>query len=77
MQEVSHPKHTAVEDDFSDSKNQPESVAAVLKVFAIMQALSEQNVIGVTELSVRLAMPTRPLADAPTLVAAALHSQAA
>jgi IclR family KDG regulon transcriptional repressor len=57
MQEVSHSKHTAVEEDFSDSRNQPESVAAVLKVFAIMQALSEQNVVGVTELSVRLAMP--------------------
>ena len=57
MQEVANPKNTVVEDDFSDSKNQPESVAAVLKVFAIMQALSEQNVVGVTELSVRLAMP--------------------
>ena len=57
MQEASISKHTVIEDDFSDSKNQPESVAAVLKVFAIMQALSEQNVIGVTELSVRLAMP--------------------
>lgn len=57
MQEVAISKHASLEEDFSDSKNQPESVAAVLKVFAIMQALSEQNVIGVTELSVRLAMP--------------------
>ena len=57
MQEVAISKNASLEEDFSDSKNQPESVAAVLKVFAIMQALSEQNVIGVTELSVRLAMP--------------------
>ena len=57
MQEVSNLKFAPTEDDFSESKNQPESVAAVLKVFAIMQALSEQNVVGVTELSVRLAMP--------------------
>jgi IclR family KDG regulon transcriptional repressor len=32
-------------------------VAAVLKVFAILQALSERNETGISELSVRLAMP--------------------
>lgn len=36
---------------------QPESVAAVLKVFAILQALSENDETGVSDLSVRLAMP--------------------
>lgn len=45
-----------MEDDSIDSK-QPESVAAVLKVFAILQALSERNETGISELSVRLAMP--------------------
>jgi IclR family transcriptional regulator, KDG regulon repressor len=45
-----------MEDDVYDSK-QPESVAAVLKVFAILQALSERNETGISELSVRLAMP--------------------
>lgn len=46
-----------MEEDISESKQQPESVAAVLKVFAILQALSEQKETGVSELSVRLAMP--------------------
>ncbi|MEO8807844.1 MAG: DNA-binding transcriptional regulator KdgR [Burkholderiaceae bacterium] len=36
---------------------QPESVAAVLKVFAILQALSERSESGISELSMRLAMP--------------------
>jgi IclR family transcriptional regulator, KDG regulon repressor len=45
-----------MDDDSLDSK-QPESVAAVLKVFAILQALGERNETGVSELSVRLAMP--------------------
>ena len=36
---------------------QPESVAAVLKVFALLQALSENNETGISELSVRLALP--------------------
>ncbi len=45
-----------MEDDAYDAR-QPESVAAVLKVFAIMQALAERNEIGISELSVRLAMP--------------------
>lgn len=45
-----------IDDDLPDSK-QPESVAAVLKVFAILQALSERNETGVSELSMRLAMP--------------------
>lgn len=45
-----------MEDDAYDAR-QPESVAAVLKVFAILQALSERNETGISELSVRLAMP--------------------
>jgi IclR family KDG regulon transcriptional repressor len=45
-----------MDDDSYDAK-QPESVAAVLKVFAILQALSERNETGISELSVRLAMP--------------------
>ncbi len=44
-------------DDDSYDPKQPESVAAVLKVFAILQALSERNEIGISDLSVRLAMP--------------------
>jgi len=44
-------------DDDSYDARQPESVAAVLKVFAILQALSERNETGISELSVRLAMP--------------------
>ena len=47
-------KHT--DDDVYDAR-QPESVAAVLKVFAIMQALAEKNETGISDLSVRLAMP--------------------
>lgn len=43
-------------DDFNFER-QPESVAAVLKVFAILQALAERNDTGVSELSLRLAMP--------------------
>lgn len=45
-----------MDDDAYDAR-QPESVAAVLKVFAILQALSERNEAGISELSVRLAMP--------------------
>ncbi|OYU76664.1 MAG: DNA-binding transcriptional regulator KdgR, partial [Burkholderiales bacterium PBB5] len=45
------------DDDALDSRQQPESVAAVLKVFAILQALSEHDETGVSELSLRLAMP--------------------
>ena len=45
-----------MEEDLFDSK-QPESVAAVLKVFAILQALAEREEIGISELSIRLAMP--------------------
>ena len=44
-------------DDDSYDARQPESVAAVLKVFAIMQSLSERDETGISELSVRLAMP--------------------
>ena len=43
--------------DESFDPKQPESVAAVLKVFAILQALSERDETGVSDLSVRLAMP--------------------
>ena len=45
-----------MDDDAYDAR-QPESVAAVLKVFAILQALSERNETGISDLSVRLAMP--------------------
>jgi IclR family transcriptional regulator, KDG regulon repressor len=45
-----------MDDDTYDAR-QPESVAAVLKVFAILQALSERSDAGISELSVRLAMP--------------------
>jgi len=43
--------------DESYDVKQPESVAAVLKVFALLQALSERNETGISDLSVRLAMP--------------------
>ena len=47
-----------MDDDLNDGSRQPpESVAAVLKVFAILQALSEQRDTGISDLSVRLAMP--------------------
>ena len=45
-----------MDEDIGDAK-QPESVAAVLKVFAILNALGERSDIGITDLSVRLAMP--------------------
>jgi IclR family KDG regulon transcriptional repressor len=45
-----------MDDDAYDAR-QPESVAAVLKVFAILQALAERNETGISELSMRLAMP--------------------
>jgi IclR family transcriptional regulator, KDG regulon repressor len=45
-----------MDDDSYDSR-QPESVAAVLKVFAILQALAERSDIGISDLSVRLTMP--------------------
>jgi IclR family KDG regulon transcriptional repressor len=48
------PKNT---DDEADDARQPESVAGVLKVFAILRALSERSETGISELSVRLAMP--------------------
>ncbi len=44
-------------DDDSFDPKQPESVAAVLKVFAILQSLAERNESGISELSMRLAMP--------------------
>ncbi len=45
-----------MEDDYSESR-QPESVAAVLKVFAVLQALGEHSELGISEISIRLAMP--------------------
>lgn len=46
------------DDDLQDGKqSSPESVAAVLKVFAILNALGERNETGISDLSVRLAMP--------------------
>ncbi|HEY1092774.1 MAG TPA: DNA-binding transcriptional regulator KdgR [Burkholderiaceae bacterium] len=44
-------------DDESLDTRQPESVAAVLKVFAILQELSERHETGISDLSVRLGMP--------------------
>ena len=44
-------------DDDSSGGKQPESVAAVLKTFGLLQALAERNESGISELSVRLAMP--------------------
>ncbi len=44
-------------DDESLEGKQPESVAAVLKVFAILQALAQRSEIGISDLSVKLAMP--------------------
>jgi IclR family KDG regulon transcriptional repressor len=46
-----------MDDDVDDARQQPESVAAVLKVFAILQALAERDETGISDLSVRLAMP--------------------
>ncbi|RZT91957.1 DNA-binding transcriptional regulator KdgR [Rivibacter subsaxonicus] len=46
-----------MDDDLNDGRQGPESVAAVLKVFAILQALSERSETGISDLSVRLAMP--------------------
>ncbi len=45
-----------MEDDSFDPR-QPESVAAVLKVFAILQSLADRNETGISELSMRLGMP--------------------
>jgi len=45
-----------MDDDLNDAR-QPESVAAVLKVFAILQSLADRSETGVSELSMRLAMP--------------------
>ena len=45
-----------LEEDAADSR-QPESVAAVLKVFAILQSLAERDETGISELSIKLAMP--------------------
>lgn len=43
--------------DKDNDARQPESVAAVLKVFGILQALGEQRNIGISDISQRLAMP--------------------
>jgi len=43
--------------DPPDARNQPESVAAVLKVFAILQSLADRSETSLGELSMRLAMP--------------------
>lgn len=44
-------------DDDSSDPRQPESVAAVLKVFAILQSLADRSETGISDLSMRLAMP--------------------
>jgi IclR family transcriptional regulator, KDG regulon repressor len=60
---ISRPMPFAVEaradrhDEDTNDARQPESVAAVLRVFAVLQALSEEDEMGLTELSVKLAMP--------------------
>ena len=45
-----------MDDELVEGK-QPESVAAVLKVFGILQALAQRSEIGISDLSVKLAMP--------------------
>ena len=45
-----------MDDELLNAK-QPESVAAVLKTFGLLQALSERSESGISDLSVRLAMP--------------------
>ena len=45
-----------MDDEFVEGK-QPESVAAVLKVFAILQALAQRSETGISDLSIKLAMP--------------------
>ncbi|MDR3410157.1 MAG: DNA-binding transcriptional regulator KdgR [Formivibrio sp.] len=40
-----------------EDERQPESVAAVLKVFGILQVLTDQRMMGVSDISQRLAMP--------------------
>ncbi len=45
-----------MDDDLLDAR-QPESVAAVLKVFGLLQALADRSETGISDLSVRLAMP--------------------
>ena len=45
-----------MDDEFIEGR-QPESVAAVLKVFAILQALAQREETGISDLSVKLAMP--------------------
>ena len=45
-----------MDDDLLDPK-QPESVAAVLKVFGLLQTLADRDETGISDLSVRLAMP--------------------
>ena len=44
-------------DDDSHYSKQPEPVAAVLKVFGLLAALGERKETGISELSLRLAMP--------------------
>lgn len=44
-------------DDVSLGRKQPDSVAAVLKTFALLQALADRSETGISDLSVRLAMP--------------------
>ena len=54
--ETAFQPNRTMDDDVVDSR-QPESVAAVLKVFAILQALGEHAEVGVSDLSMRVAMP--------------------
>ncbi|SIR06660.1 transcriptional regulator, IclR family [Sphaerotilus natans] len=43
--------------DTPDSRHAPESVAAVLKVFTILQSLADRSETSLSELSIRLSMP--------------------
>jgi IclR family KDG regulon transcriptional repressor len=45
-----------MDDELSDPK-QPGSVAAVVKVFGLLQALADHHETGISDLSLRLAMP--------------------
>lgn len=45
-----------MDDELKESR-QPQSVSAVLRVFAVLQALSERSEIGISDLSARLALP--------------------
>ena len=69
-------KHQDGNDDSDDSR-QPESVAAVLKVFAILQALPERSEIGISEPLGCTNFPLGPRHDAGSMKANCRHAHAA